>query len=165
MNSLKILFFLTVFLLGDHSRDDCTTFYLIRHAEKVRDDKSESNPDLNKKGFLRAQNWRNFFSDKEISRIYSTNYKRTLKTVYPLAIENGVQTITYSPSDIKYDDFIKSNTGENTLIVGHSNTIPGFVNNLINDEYYDQIEDFNNSNLYVVSMCGSKITHKLIKIE
>ena len=161
---LKILLLLP-FLLVEVSHDDCTTFYLIRHAEKVRDDKSESNPDLSEKGILRAQNWKNYFSDKEISKIYSTNYKRTLKTVYPLAIQNGVQTIIYTPSDIKYDNFIKSNTGENTLVVGHSNTIPGFVNNLINDEYYDQIEDFNNSNLYVVSMCSSKITHKLIQVE
>ena len=161
---LKILWLLP-FLLVEVSHDDCTTFYLIRHAEKIRDDKSESNPDLNEKGVLRAQNWKNYFSDKEISKIYSTNYKRTLKTVYPLAIENGVQTIIYSPSDIKYDNFIKSNTGENTLVVGHSNTIPGFVNKLINDNYYDQIEDTNNSNLYIVSICKSKITHKLIKVD
>ena len=161
---LRILLLLP-FLLVEVPHDDCTTFYLIRHAEKIRDDKSESNPDLNEKGLLRAQNWKNYFSDKEISKIYSTNYKRTLKTVYPLAIENGVQTIIYSPSDIKYDNFIKSNTGENTLVVGHSNTIPGFVNNLINDEYYEQIEDLNNSNLYIVSMCNSKITHKLIKVD
>ena len=131
---LKILWILP-FLLFEVSHDDCTTFYLIRHAEKIRDDKSESNPDLNEKGVLRAQNWKNYFSDKEISKIYSTNYKRTLKTVYPLAIENGVQTIIYSPSDIKYDNFIKSNTGENTLVVGHSNTIPGFVNSLITVSY------------------------------
>ena len=100
MNLLKILWLLP-FLLFEVSHDDCTTFYLIRHAEKIRDDKSENNPDLNEKGVLRAQNWKNYFSDKEISKIYSTNYKRTLKTVYPLAIENGVQTIIYSPSDIK----------------------------------------------------------------
>ena len=161
---LKILWLLP-FLLFEVSHDDCTTFYLIRHAEKIRDDKSENNPDLNEKGVLRAQNWKNYFSDKEISKIYSTNYKRTLKTVYPLAIQNGIETVIYSASDIKYDDFIKSNTGENTLVVGHSNTIPGFVNNLINDEYYEQIEDLNNSNLYIVSICNSKITHKLIKVD
>ena len=28
-----------------------------------------------------------------------------------------------------------------------------------------QIEDLNNSNLYVVSICDSKITHKLIKVD
>ena len=36
---------------------------------------------------------------------------------------------------------------------------------LIALSYYDQIDDLNNSNLYVVSMCNSKITHKLIKVN
>jgi broad specificity phosphatase PhoE len=151
--------------LGDVSHDNCSTFYLIRHAEKVRVDKSENNPALNEKGILRAQNWKKYFLDKEISKIYSTDYKRTIRTAQPLAINNNIETIIYSTSDFKFDDFIKSNIGENTLVVGHSNTIPDFVNELINEEYYTQIEDLNNSNLYVVSICDSKITHKLIKVD
>jgi len=161
---LKTLLLLT-FLLGDISHDNCSTFYLIRHAEKVRVDKSENNPALNEKGILRAQNWKNYFLDKEISKIYSTDYKRTIRTAQPLAINNNIETIIYSTSDFKFDDFIKSNIGENTLVVGHSNTIPDFVNELINKEYYTQIDDLNNSNLYVVSICDSKITHKLIKVD
>jgi phosphohistidine phosphatase SixA len=151
--------------LGEVPHETCSTFYLIRHAEKVRVDKSENNPALNEKGILRAQNWKNYFLDKEISKIYSTDYKRTIRTVQPLAINNNIETVIYSTSDFKFDDFIKSNIGENTLVVGHSNTIPGFVNELINEEYYTQIDDLNNSNLYVVSICDSKITHKLIKVD
>ena len=164
MTLLKTLLLLT-FLLGDVSLDTCSTFYLIRHAEKVRVDKSENNPALNEKGILRAQNWKNYFLDKEISKIYSTDYKRTIRTAQPLAINNNIETIIYSTSDFKFDDFIKSNIGEKTLVVGHSNTIPDFVNELINEEYYTQIDDLNNSNLYVVSICDSKITHKLIKVD
>ena len=44
-------------------------------------------------------------------------------------------------------------------------TIPGFVNNLIDEDYYDQINDLNNSNLYIVSLCDSGITHKLITVD
>lgn len=161
---LKTLLLLT-FLLGEVPHETCSTFYLIRHAEKVRVDKSENNPALNEKGILRAQNWKNYFLDKEISKIYSTDYKRTIRTAQPLAINNNIETIIYSTSDFKFDDFIKSNIGENTLVVGHSNTIPDFVNELINEEYYTQIDDLNNSNLYVVSICDSKITHKLIKVD
>lgn len=164
MTLLKTLLLLT-FLLGEVPHETCSTFYLIRHAEKVRVDKSENNPALNEKGILRAQNWKNYFLDKEISKIYSTDYKRTIRTAQPLAINNNIETIIYSTSDFKFDDFIKSNIGENTLVVGHSNTIPDFVNELINEEYYTQIEDLNNSNLYVVSICDSKITHKLIKVD
>ncbi len=164
MTLLKTLLLLT-FLLGEVPHETCSTFYLIRHAEKVRVDKSENNPALNEKGILRAQNWKNYFLDKEISKIYSTDYKRTIRTAQPLAINNNIETIIYSTSDFKFDDFIKSNIGENTLVVGHSNTIPDFVNELINEEYYTQIDDLNNSNLYVVSICDSKITHKLIKVD
>lgn len=164
MTLLKTLLLLT-FLLGEVPHETCSTFYLIRHAEKVRVDKSENNPALNEKGILRAQNWKNYFLDKEISKIYSTDYKRTIRTAQPLAINNNIETIIYSTSDFKFDDFIKSNIGENTLVIGHSNTIPDFVNELINEEYYTQIDDLNNSNLYVVSICDSKITHKLIKVD
>jgi phosphohistidine phosphatase SixA len=153
------------FLLGEVSHANCSTFYLIRHAEKIRVDSAESNPDLNEKGLIRAERWKNYFLDKDVTKIYSTNYKRTYNTVKPLASEKNIEIFFYSPSDIEYDEFIKSNIGDTTLVVGHSNTIPGFVNELIDYEYYQQIDDFNNSNLYVVSICESNVTHKLIKVD
>lgn len=153
------------FLLGEISHANCSTFYLIRHAEKIRVDSAESNPDLNEKGLIRAERWKNYFLDKDVTKIYSTNYKRTYNTVKPLASEKNIEIFFYSPSDIEYDEFIKSNFGDTTLVVGHSNTIPGFVNELIDYEYYQQIDDFNNSNLYVVSICESNVTHKLIKVD
>ena len=145
--------------------EECSNIYLIRHAEKVRVDKSDRDPDLSNKGFLRAENWKRFFIDKNISRIYSTNYKRTTKTVKPLAENNSLEIILYSSDDIIYEAFLKSSIGENTLVVGHSNTIPDFVNNLIDENYYDQIDDLNNSNLYIVSICDSGMTHKLITVD
>ena len=111
------------------------------------------------------ESWKNYFSDKNISRIYSTNYKRTIKTVKPIAENNSLEIILYSSDEIIYEAFLKSSIGENTLVVGHSNTIPGFVNNLIEEDYYDQIDDLNNSNLYIVSLCDSSITHKLITVD
>ena len=145
--------------------EGCSNIYLIRLAEKVRVDKLDRDPDLNKTGFFRAINWKNYFSDKNISRIYSTNYKRTIKTVKPLAENKSLEIILYSSDDIIYEAFLKSSIGENTLVVGHSNTNPDFVNNLINEDYYDQIDDLNNSNLYIVSLCDSSITHKLVTVD
>ena len=164
MSILKILVLLLVFSFEKPS-DECSTIYLIRHAEKVRTDKSDRDPDLNNKGFLRAENWKDYFFDKDISKIYSTNYKRTVKTVKPLAENKNLEIIIYSPDDVVYQDFLDSSVGENTIVVGHSNTIPNFVNNLINEDYYDQIDDLTNSNLYIVSLCNSSITHKLITVD
>jgi|TARA_B100000214_G_scaffold168953_1_gene121370 2,3-bisphosphoglycerate-dependent phosphoglycerate mutase len=156
---------LTIFLVFSIPENDCSTFYLIRHAEKVRTNKSDSDPALNEKGIIRAMNWKEYFIDKDISKIYSTNYKRTIETVKPIQEATGLATILYSPSSIDYKDFISSNKGEIVLIVGHSNTIPNFVNELINDQVYAQIDDLNNSNLYIVSLCDSSISHRLIKVN
>ena len=149
----------------EKSSDECSKIYLIRHAEKVRTDKSNSDPDLNNEGFIRAENWKDYFFDKDISKIYSTNYKRTIKTVKPLAENKNLEIIIYSSDDVVYQDFLDSSVGENTVVVGHSNTIPNFVNNLINEDYYDQIDDLTNSNLYIISICNSSITHKLITVD
>ena len=156
---------LTIFLAFSIPENDCSTFYLIRHAEKVRTNKSDRDPALNEKGIIRALNWKEYFINKDISKIYSTNYKRTLQTVKPIQEAIGLIAILYSPSSIDYKDFISSNEGEVVLIVGHSNTIPNFVNELINDQVYDQIDDLNNSNLYVVNLCDSSISHSLIKVN
>ena len=164
MNSLKILVLLLFTSFYEPSKE-CSNIYLIRHAEKVRTYKSDRDPDLNNDGFLRAEKWKNYFSDKNISRIYSTNYRRTIKTVEPIAQNNNLEIIIYSSNDIIYETFLKSSIRENTLVVGHSNTIPNFVNNLIEEDYYDQIDDLNNSNLYIVSLCDSGMTHKLITVE
>ena len=156
---------LTIFLAFSIPENDCSTFYLIRHAEKVRINKTDRDPALNEKGIIRAFNWRDFFIDKDISKIYSTNYKRTLETVKPIEVATGLTAILYSPSSIDYENFISSNKGEIVLVVGHSNTIPDFVNELINDQVYSQIDDLNNSNLYIVSLCDSSISHSLIKVN
>ena len=156
---------LTIFLAFSIPENDCSTFYLIRHAEKVRINKTDKDPALNEKGMIRALNWRDFFIDKDISKIYSTNYKRTLETIKPIEVAMGLTAILYSPSSIDYKTFISSNKGEIVLVVGHSNTIPDFVNELINDQVYSQIDDLNNSNLYIVNLCDSSISHRLIKVN
>ena len=161
---MKII--LTLFLtLSYIPSEQCSTFYLIRHAEKVRTDKSDKDPKLNEYGMLRAIKCQEYFSDKNISKIYSTNYKRTLETVKPIQESSDIIPIIYSPSDIDYKNFIMSNKIEVVLIVGHSNTIPDFVNGLISENVYSQIDDLNNSNLYVVNICESGISHKLLKID
>ena len=149
---MKII--LTLFLtLSYIPSEQCSTFYLIRHAEKVRTDKSDKDPKQNKYGMLRAIKWQEYFSDKNISKIYSTNYKRTLETVKPIQESSDIIPIIYSPSDIDYKNFIMSNKTEVVL------------NGLINENVYSQIDDLNNSNLYVVNICESGISHKLLKID
>ena len=158
---------LLVFILSsiDISSQDCTEIYLIRHAEKDRSDIKNRNPELNDLGKKRALKWVQVFKNIELDKIYSTNYNRTIQTVTPISKENNIDISIYSPSKINYKNFISNNIGSKVLVVGHSNTIPFFVNGLINKEFYQQIDDLNNSNLYVVTICGNNISHKLLYIN
>jgi len=162
---MKKLFILFIFFTIDISSQDCSEFFLIRHAEKDRTDPKNKNPNLNEKGKLRALKWTEVFKNIEFDKIYSTNYYRTLETVMPISKKIKKEILIYSPSKIKYDRFISDNNNNKVLIVGHSNTIPSFVNILIKKELYDQIDDRNNSNLYIVKICNNSISHNLLYIK
>ncbi len=158
---LILLILFSVDLVGQ----DCTEIYLIRHAEKNRSDIKNRNPELNDLGKKRALKWVEVFKNIELNKIYSTNYNRTIQTVTPISKENNIDISIYSPSKINYKNFVSNNNGSKVLVVGHSNTIPFFVNGLINKEFYQQIDDLNNANLYKVSICNDNITHSLLYIN
>ena len=60
-SSLLLLFILTTSCNSQNKTDkldkDTSIFYLIRHAEKDRSDKTNRNPNLIEKGKQRAENW------------------------------------------------------------------------------------------------------------
>ena len=105
------------------------------------------------------------FKNIQFDKIYSTNYNRTIQTVTPISKENNIDISIYSPSKINYKNFVSNNIGSKVLVVGHSNTIPFFVNGLIDNEVYQQIDDLNNANLYKVTICNGNITHSLLYIN
>ena len=163
MKKIFILFF--IFFSLDISSQECSEFFLVRHAEKDRSKAENNNPKLNQKGKERSLKWAEVFKNIELDKIYSTNYYRTIETVTPISKKLNLDITLYSPSKINYKNFISKNIGNKVLVVGHSNTIPGFVNGLINEKVYDQINDLNNSNLYIVTICNGVVKHNLLYIE
>lgn len=163
MKKIFILFFI-IFSL-DISSQECSEFFLVRHAEKDRSKAENNNPKLNQKGKERSLKWAEVFKNIELDKIYSTNYYRTIGTVTPISKKLNLDITLYSPSKINYKNFISKNIGNKVLVVGHSNTIPAFVNGLINEKVYDQINDLNNSNLYIVTICNGVVKHNLLYIE
>ncbi|WP_299103231.1 histidine phosphatase family protein [uncultured Winogradskyella sp.] len=126
------------------------TYYLIRHAEKDRGDKNNRDPHLTSFGRQRAENWKKHFKGIDFDAVYSTNYNRTKETATPTANANDLVLNYYNPSEYKIEEFIERTKGQTVLIVGHSNTTPKFVNALIDEDKYDDIDDHNNANLYKV---------------
>ena len=163
MKKIFILFF--ILFSVDVSSQECSEFFLIRHAEKNRTNSENNNPKLNEIGKERSLKWTEVFKNIELDKIYSTNYYRTIETVTPISKKLNLDITLYSPSKINYKNFISKNIGNKVLVVGHSNTIPAFVNGLINEKVYDQINDLNNSNLYIVTICNGVVKHNLLYIE
>ena len=144
---------------------DVSTFYFIRHAEKDRSDKTNRNPELTDVGHQRAKKWSEVFSNINFDAVYSTNYNRTKQTAQPSATKNELEVSIYDPRNLDGAAFIKNNAGKTVLVVGHSNTTPSFVNAVINQKKYDQIDDSNNANLYIVTIINGVAQSTVLQID
>lgn len=97
-----------------------THIYLVRHAEKLKGD----NPSLTPHGHERAKALAVQIKDKPITKIYSSDYARTLQTAEPSALALGLPVTLYDPRDLEGLAARLLASGETALVVGHSNTTP-----------------------------------------
>ena len=129
-----------------------TTYYLIRHAEKDRSDPSNKNPKLTQDGLKRAQKWARYFEQVAIDQVFSTNYARTMQTASPTASQKRLTVQSYHPDSLYDSGFKQATMGSSTLVVGHSDTTPRFVNAIIETDTYTDIDDKQNGLLYVITL-------------
>lgn len=144
---------------------ETTTYYFIRHAEKDRTDPSDKNPHLTEIGKARAIHWSNNLSEVKFDAVYSTDYNRTKETAQPTATKNHLDLTIYDPNTMDVTSFMKDTKGQTILIVGHSNTTPAFVNKILGKNKYQDIDDNNNGNLYIVTLSGDKIIDQVLVIN
>lgn len=165
MKYFLIGFFVLFINLPSFSQNDVTTYYLIRHAEKDRSEKGLKDPHLTEKGKLRAKKWANVLNHVSFDAIYSTNYFRTIETAQPLAENKQLKILPYNPRSLNINAFKEATIGKTVLIVGHSNTTPMLVNKIIGHKKYAQIEDNNNSNLYIILLNNNFTSDTLLTID
>jgi len=146
---LKLLISSSV-LLAEEARN----IYLVRHAEKQLD--GTRDPSLTAVGKLRADNIAKQLSNTNISSIYSTNYKRTKQTAFPLAELLKIELTFYDPRQLA--SFAKQilSSGGNVLVVGHSNTTPELVK-LLGGSSYGPIADTVYDRLYHLVIKDSEV--------
>lgn len=161
----SLLLLIMATLHAQESVEKSTAYFLIRHAEKVRENPADKNPNLNERGFQRAENWKKVLQHIPFDAIYSTDYKRTLNTVEPISKKCNLEPIIYNPSKVDFDLFQAENEGKNVLIVGHSNTVPQFVNALINQQKYPEMDDAEFSHLYIVTVKKNQVTNLLLYFD
>lgn len=165
---MKVLkaFIIYVFILGffgckeeqPQAVDSLSTFYFIRHAEKDRSDPENIDPELSQKGLGRAMHWAEILDEVPIDAIYSTDYERTQMTAAPMAVKKNLTVQIYNPELIDIEQFKADNLNKKVLVVGHSNTTPDFVNKLIGQEKYSQIDDNQNGSMFIVEIVNGIAT-------
>jgi phosphohistidine phosphatase SixA len=119
--------------------------YIVRHAERV-----DQSPDseLSTEGVGRSYKLRDMLRDAGITRIYTSELRRTIETAAPLAT-----SVKAPPQEIPGGDptalaakIAASDIHDRLLVVGHSNTIPALLKALhvetpirIGDDEYDNL--------------------------
>lgn len=140
-----------------------STYYLIRHAEKEMGDPEAVDPELNQDGLGRAMHWAEILDEVPLDAIYSTDFKRTSMTAAPVSVKKNIDVQYYDPRILDMEQFKRDTQNKNVLVVGHSNTTPDFVNKLLGEEKYGQIEDTESGTLFTVTITnGVATSNKLV---
>ena len=148
-----------------NNKNQVTTLYFIRHAEKDRTDKTNKDPHLIDTGQARAEHWNAILKHVNFDAVYSTNYHRTKETALPIANRCKLDLTIYNANDLDGTKLVTSNLGKTVLMVGHSNSTPKFVNSVIGQDNYQDIEDNNNGNLYIVTIVDNIIIDQVLEIN
>ncbi len=136
-----------IFILFNSS---CSTrYYITRHAEKLINESKD--PELSEIGKTRALKLDSLLSKESISEIYSTQTIRTISTVKLIADKRNVEIKIYDPKNQSaFIETLKRNK-QNSLIVGHSNTIRYVINGLAEKEaLVKDLDDLEYNKLFVV---------------
>ena len=156
--ALAFLIFLSFFSVNDlitHTDQETFTIYLIRHSEKDLFSENQSDPPLTKCGIKRTDYLRSFFEDIDIESVYSTNYIRTKNTATPIASLKKTRIQYYKSDYPKAFSEILLDSKQNSLVVGHSNTIP-ILAGLLSGKDLDPIDEKTYNSIYKIVISKDK---------
>lgn len=119
--------------------------FVVRHAEKLDDSRD---PLLSPAGEAHAEALRSLLQGAGLTGIYTSEFKRTIKTAEPLAKAINIQPVSAPASDriLLLRHVRRAHARGRVLIVAHSNTIPDILKGLgcaeavsIRDNEYGQL--------------------------
>ncbi|WP_299440556.1 phosphoglycerate mutase family protein [uncultured Aquimarina sp.] len=142
-----------------------TTYILVRHSEKDTSDATNRNPNLTEEGKKRSENLVKILANFDIDLVYSTNYTRTLQTAEPTSKDRNIEITIYDPRNLYDSEFQAQTKGKTSIVVGHSNTTPTFVNKIIGQKKYSDIDEKDYSKLFIIKITGDVITDTVLNID
>ena len=131
-----------------------TTVWIVRHAEKA--DEPAGDPPLSASGNIRAQALISALKRTPISQLIATQYQRTQQTLLPISTERHLP-ITVLEAKKPLETHIQHIVEQvhavkgNSLIAGHSNTVPLIIKALGGPEITNISED-DYSQLFLLSI-------------
>jgi len=140
--------------------DDSFTLYLVRHAEKQTVE--DKDPGLTAAGIFRSEQLATWLQDKDIRKIWSSDYQRTRNTAGALVSRLGLELTLYDPRDLPVlaDELLENRA--NALIVGHSNTTPELTRLLCQCDI-SEMDESEYDQLFVVSVLRGKTKVKILR--
>lgn len=161
---LSLALFFVVSFSAYAQDNQVTTFILVRHAEKLAD--GSKDPELSEVGKARALRLANMLKKQNIAAIYSTNYKRTLNTVKPLADQLGQTILQYEPfKDEEIVKMVNEHKGKTILIVGHSNNVPWIANTLLGKKEFGDYDESYYENVLIVNVIEKGVNGSTLQIS
>ena len=104
-----------------------SNLYFVRHGEK----EAGTDPVLTTNGNRRAGDLMRALKNKNIKRIYVTQFKRTQMTGDSMRLQLSIDTVHYNADENGIDLFNKitdhGDFNKSILIIGHSNTLPDYI--------------------------------------
>jgi len=150
---LGLAFFLIFFCLvagaAEPKTDSNYQLYLVRHAEKQSD--GSNDPLLTEAGAQRANQLAHWFQDKDIKKVWSSDYHRTRDTAKPSLIILGLELGIYDPRDLATFSEKLLRDQKTAIIVGHSNTTPELAS-LLCDCAVAEMDESEYDRLIVISV-------------
>ncbi|TVP44454.1 MAG: hypothetical protein EA350_11530 [Gemmatimonadales bacterium] len=128
---------------------------LVRHAEKA--DEPASDPPLSPEGTARALELSRVLADAGITRIHSTDTRRTRETAAPLADALGIEVELYDSRDLPAMATRLGSLPGRHLVVGHSNTTDALAGALGGETFGEIVEAWEYDRLYFLAPRGEGV--------
>jgi phosphohistidine phosphatase SixA len=145
---MKVLYVLGVCIVLSLYSCSTAKIFFVRHAEKSLTVKND--PPLTPEGEQRAIELEKVLKRKKIKHIYSTKTTRTITTAKPLAESLSLPITYYAHDTMPKFLYRMLESGDNALVVGHSNTVLKMIEELELRPSKKEIPDDEYDNLFVV---------------
>lgn len=161
--------FLFTFSAAELSAQDREmTIILLRHAEKdLSIDPDDPDPELSEAGKQRAQKLVETVRKYKPEAIYSSMFKRTIKTATPLAeqINPKYRTMIQFYDQKKLDELVTrmmASGVRSIVVVGHNSTTPALANLLIKENKYKSLAESEYDKIWIIKIKKGKIKDEVI---